>query len=338
MLSLFEEYGLAIFQANRRTYLNSALVHASAAAGSRSSVDMSAAVRAYFDVQLVDGYKSPVTGETKGATNTISMKTFPDYLFVQVQKFAYSTSDGSMKKLDIDFEVCEQLDLGAYRGNGKLAHEECLPDSAETTGPPPIPAKLRAVANELISMGFGEDASLRAAFVSNGTAEVATNWLMENIEDPHVNEKFVMPSGTPSSSGIDPNMVGAIVEMGFTEHQAKHALKQVTDVAGAIEWLFSNMDNIPVESAETGESSASSAQPEPSATAAAPARHKKYKDGGEKYELIGMISHMGSRPDSGHYVAHMLKEGKWVLFNDEKVALSQDPPKKLAYVYLYKRV
>eukprot|EP00959_Pyramimonas_sp_CCMP1952_P424179 8884723-Pyramimonas_sp.AAC.2 len=40
----------------------------------------------------------------------------------------------------------------------------------------------------------------------------------------------------------------------------------------------------------------------------------------------------------GHYVCHIKKEGRWVLYNDEKVAVSQKPPLDLGYLYIYKRV
>lgn len=40
----------------------------------------------------------------------------------------------------------------------------------------------------------------------------------------------------------------------------------------------------------------------------------------------------------GHYVAHILKDGQWVIFNDSKVALSEHPPKELGYLYLYERL
>ena len=39
-----------------------------------------------------------------------------------------------------------------------------------------------------------------------------------------------------------------------------------------------------------------------------------------KYRLLAIISHMGRNTECGHYVAHVKKEGKWVLFNDEKVS------------------
>lgn len=60
-------------------------------------------------------------------------------------------------------------------------------------------------------------------------------------------------------------------------------------------------------------------------------------DGPGKYELVGFVSHMGANTACGHYVAHLLKEGRWVIFNDEKVAVSERPPKDLGYLYLFKR-
>lgn len=44
-----------------------------------------------------------------------------------------------------------------------------------------------------------------------------------------------------------------------------------------------------------------------------------FRDGSGKYRLVGFISHMGTSPHSGHYVAHLLRGGRWVLYNDEKV-------------------
>lgn len=31
------------------------------------------------------------------------------------------------------------------------------------------------------------------------------------------------------------------------------------------------------------------------------------------------------------------KEGRWVIYNDEKVAVSANPPKDLGYLYVFKR-
>jgi ubiquitin carboxyl-terminal hydrolase 5/13 len=52
---------------------------------------------------------------------------------------------------------------------------------------------------------------------------------------------------------------------------------------------------------------------------------------------MAFITHLGTSTMSGHYVAHIKKDGKWVLFNDAKVAEAENPPRDLAYLYIYKR-
>ena len=47
---------------------------------------------------------------------------------------------------------------------------------------------------------------------------------------------------------------------------------------------------------------------------------------------------MGANTACGHYVCHIFKEGKWVIYNDEKVAISENPPLGLGYLYLFERV
>jgi len=56
------------------------------------------------------------------------------------------------------------------------------------------------------------------------------------------------------------------------------------------------------------------------------------------YKLFAFITHMGSSTQSGHYVSHIKVNGKWYIFNDSKVAESQEPPRELAYIYFYERV
>lgn len=47
---------------------------------------------------------------------------------------------------------------------------------------------------------------------------------------------------------------------------------------------------------------------------------------------------MGTSTMCGHYVCHILKEGRWIIYNDNKVAVSEAPPKDMGYLYLYRRV
>lgn len=56
------------------------------------------------------------------------------------------------------------------------------------------------------------------------------------------------------------------------------------------------------------------------------------------YQLHGVVTHLGASVGSGHYVAHIKKEGEWVLYNDNKVAASSDPPLGMGYIYFFKRL
>ena len=79
-------------------------------------------------------------------------------------------------------------------------------------------------------------------------------------------------------------------------------------------------------------------EPGAQATSARPETSTPLTDGSSRYKLVAIISHMGTSTCVGHYVCHILKEGRWVIYNDEKVALSEKPPKKLGYLYLYERI
>lgn len=118
------------------------------------------------------------------------------------------------------------------------------------------------------------------------------------------------------------------MSMGFSREHAVQALSSTNNnVEAAIDWAL----NMP-----EGSVPSNSATTTTTATAAVPT--KKFRDGPGKYRLVAFISHIGNHPSSGHYVAHILKDGRWVIFNDETVALSEHPPKDLAYLYLYQRV
>jgi ubiquitin carboxyl-terminal hydrolase 5/13 len=119
------------------------------------------------------------------------------------------------------------------------------------------------------------------------------------------------------------------MSMGFSRTHAVRALSQANNnVEAAVDWAL----NTPEDSSAFHSLIESSPQ-------SPPAQQTKthYRDGNGKYRLVAFISHIGNHPSSGHYVAHILKNDRWVIFNDEKVALSEQPPKDLAYLYLYKR-
>lgn len=61
------------------------------------------------------------------------------------------------------------------------------------------------------------------------------------------------------------------------------------------------------------------------------------EDGSGEYVMVGTVSHIGKHTGSGHYVAHMKRGDKWVIFNDEKVAYCETAPLEHAYMYLFQR-
>lgn len=111
-----------------------------------------------------------------------------------------------------------------------------------------------------------------------------------------------------------------LTAMGFPEPAATRALQETNgDAERAADWLMMRMDSI--------DSLLPNAMPSlPPLT-----------DGSGKYELVAFVSHMGRNTGSGHYVCHIKREGKWVLYNDAKVALSQKTPFGHGYLYFYQR-
>jgi len=140
---------------------------------------------------------------------------------------------------------------------------------------------------------------------------------------------------TDDSGGVDETVVQSLVaNLGaFTADQVRAALKETSGAADrAADWLFSHMDDLDGAIAALSTKAASGGSNGGSGSSSIPV-----EDGEGRYTLTGMVSHIGKNTGSGHYVAHLKKEGKWVIFNDEKVALSSKPPFLHAYVYLYQR-
>ncbi|KOB76671.1 Ubiquitin carboxyl-terminal hydrolase [Operophtera brumata] len=220
--------------------------------------------------------------------------------------------------------------------------ETVLPESSPSA---PAPVYNETLLPLLREMGFPIEACKKALYYTNNSGmEAASNWLMEHVTDWDFE-----------------NNVEQIMSMGFTRPQAAKALNATDgNVERAVDWIFSHADSLDAVDAP--------------AVATAPDRTLGCRDGPEKYRLIAFISHMGTSTmvghyvchvlhegrwvifnDNkyrliafishmgtstmvGHYVCHVLHEGRWVIFNDNKVSLSENPPKDLGYLYLYERL
>ena len=122
-----------------------------------------------------------------------------------------------------------------------------------------------------------------------------------------------------------------LMDMAFTRDQAIKALKMTdNNMERAVDWIFNHPDDLgndPDDESAAQSTSSTSRDDRANLT-----------NGSPKYKLVAFISHMGTSCLVGHYVCHILKEGRWVIFNDAKVAASQNTPKKMGYFYLYQRV
>ena len=269
-------------------------------------------------VEVIDGFYSSAIQAKTQALKRIGFKSFPKYLCIQVRRY-YVSSDWTPKKMEVLIPFPESLDLEQYKSNGVLAGEEELPQEGVVATSVEVADEVLVA--QLVSMGFSENGCKRAALATgNSNSEAAMEWIFSHMEDDDFNTP-IQETTTVSSSSPDPAHVSMLCDMGFTAPQAAHALSTTGgDIERAAEWLFSHagdLDTIPTTSAVAADTATTSAK--------------------GQYTLHGIISHIGTSTGSGHYVAHILKNGKWVLFNDEKVAESKSPPLELGYMYIYRR-
>jgi ubiquitin carboxyl-terminal hydrolase 5/13 len=264
--------------------------------------------RALGRVKL-EGFRSPTMGEVSDNTwKSSGIASMPPFLLTSVNRY-YFTESYQAAKLDCEVEMPLELDLEGFRGKGLQPGEIEMPQSAITQ---PTEEVNMEIVNQLAMMGFTENLVRQACVATkNAGPEQALQWCLEN------------PNGRAESlngsSAMDPEAVMMLTAMGFTEVQAGKALKATEGNAErAADWLLSRADQL------------DSLQEEP-------VEKKETNDGEGKYELVGIVSHLGSSTAVGHYVAHIKVDGQWLIFNDELVAKSRKPPINFGYLYLYRR-
>jgi len=179
-------------------------------------------------------------------------------------------------------------------------------------------------------MGFAPNGCRRAAMKNPQGFDAALEWVFQHMSDPDFDAPIEAPApaagGAPAASAASEESIAMLESMGFSRPQVLKALKATNNnVERAADWIFSHMDTM----------DADDDAPAPAA-AAAPADNMSDHSG--KYRLKAIISHMGTSAHCGHYVAHVRKDGRWVLYNDEKVSVSENPPFDLGYLYVYESV
>jgi ubiquitin carboxyl-terminal hydrolase 5/13 len=233
----------------------------------------------FFGNEVVD-YNNPTVGHPAPATKSNRMHGFPRYLMVKLGRY-YVGDNWVQVKIDARVPMPEELDLSRYRATGPQSHEVLMPESASgaasasSSSAAPAPAAKVAdesVVAQLVSMGFSENGSRKAAMEHNDV-EMAMNWILMHMEDPDFNDPPVDPSApavepmvvTDTASDAQLESIGMIVSMGYTEDQAKAALRatdnnlerfvfrmceNIARVLSraveyrALDWIFSHIDDL----------------------------------------------------------------------------------------------
>nr|CAG4714026.1 unnamed protein product [Naegleria fowleri] len=299
----------------------------------RPKVPLSKCLEAFAEVDAVENFYSSALGRKTIGLKQTKLSTFPDYLFVQIRKFVL---DGWVpKKLDVFITDAEELDLTSIRGTGLKPNEQELPSDEPKQESIYIDMQ---IVQSLVEMGIPENRAKRGAWKTNNVGlDAAMDWVFDHSGDADIDEPIPEPSkkqsGNASSNAPSDSDVEAIMNLGFPKEHAVVALKQTSNnIERAAEWLFSHMDDIDQYLREETSASTVTAKVE---------KHETFSDGSGKYELIGFVSHIGANTGCGHYVCHLKREvegqQKWVLYNDSKVLVSENPPFDMGYLYLYKR-
>ncbi|KAI3988164.1 hypothetical protein MKX01_011953 [Papaver californicum] len=290
----------------------------------RPRVPLEACLEIFSAPEEVHEFHSSVLKAKTTAIKTTGLTSFPDYLVLHMRKFVME--EGWVpKKLDVYIDVPDVIDISHMRSKGLQPGEELLPE--EVAGSVTVESSPSAddnIVSQLVVMGFNNLHCKKAAInTSNAGVEEAMNWLLSHMDDPDIDDLICESVPLP----VDQSQVDTLVSFGFQEDIAIKALKASGgNIEKATDWIFSN----PNASAPS-DMDATPSGAECSADGGLP-------DGGGKYKLIGLVSHIGTSTHCGHYVAHVNKDGKWVIFNDDKVGVSHNPPKDMGYLYFFERL
>ncbi|XP_065877757.1 ubiquitin carboxyl-terminal hydrolase 14 [Euphorbia lathyris] len=277
--------------------------------------------------EIEDFYSTALRSKTT-AQKTAGLTSFPDYLVLHMRKFVME--EGWVpKKLDVYIDVPDVIDISHMRSRGLQPGEEVLPDG-EVPGDAVESNTILAnedIVSQLVSMGFNRLHCQKAAINTFNTGvEEAMNWLLPHMDDPDID--VPISQNAQGTEVVDQSKVDTLISFGFQQEIARKALKASGgDIEKAAEWIFSNPDA----------SASSDTNATTSSTTANPV-DSGLSDGGGRYRLFGIVSHIGTSTQCGHYVAHVLKDGRWVIFNDNKVGVSVNPPKDMGYLYFFERL
>ncbi|CCH43508.1 Ubiquitin carboxyl-terminal hydrolase [Wickerhamomyces ciferrii] len=288
-------------------------------------------------------YLTPEEIEWKNSKNEneiiekqVFFKTYPKYLVTSIQRI--QLENWIPIKTDVPLSLPDSFNIQDYQPSSIIEQDEVEihEDDQETTNKfEPNTESL----NNLLQMGFPESRATKALYITgNIDTETAMNWLFQHLEDPTIDDPIEFkPVSSSNEPKVDESQILALQDMGFTSQLSKKALiLNNNDVNSSIEWLFSNPDDNGII-----ETTATTIKETPDEKIT---KFESKAIESSEYKLKAVICHKGSQVTSGHYVAFIKKQEKWILFNDEKVVdvtgdqNSWDEIEKNGYVYIWERV
>lgn len=317
-------------------------------------------LKAAFADVVVDDWYSPAAKQKTAAFKRNRLATFPAFLALQISKFKYD--EGWVpKKVLMELQVPDELDLSGLRATGLVEGEVELPASdsapssastsastANTSAPAAKKMWDQHVVDSLVEIGIPIFRAQRASHATIGQGmDAAMDWAFSHGEDPDIDLPLeeetpavvapAAPAAAPAPAAnttFSEELILNVMDMGFDRKKAVKALKETGgDIERAVEWLFSH----PEDTGDDDEAAAPTSGATVPATSAKDAI-KSLPDGKGRYELFAFICHMGTSTMSGHYLVYIKKNGKWALYNDEKVNEVAEPPKGHGYLYFYRRL
>ncbi|KAL6283749.1 hypothetical protein ACE6H2_014678 [Prunus campanulata] len=291
----------------------------------RPRVPLEACLASFSSPEEIQDFYSTALKAKTTAVKSGGLTSFPDYLVLHMRKFVMEVG-WVPKKLDVYVDVPDIIDISHMCSKGLQPGEELLPEGVPGEEEEPNkPVADESIVSQLVSMGFSHLHCQKAAInTSNTGVEEAMNWLLSHMDDPDIDA----PISEGGQNVVDQSKVDMLLSFGFQEDVARTALKASGgDIEKATDWIFNNPD----ASVSTDMDATTSENAPTAADAGLP-------DGGGRYRLIGIVSHIGTSTQCGHYVAHIFKDGRWVIFNDDKVGASVNTPKDMGYLYFFERL
>ncbi|CAG8433718.1 11276_t:CDS:10 [Ambispora gerdemannii] len=261
---------------------------------------------------MIEHYSCPCCNKATQALKNRRFITFPEILVIQLRRFETRRSEFEHyipRKIPAPVIISEEIiNFDNYLAHGKQPNEELLPEENKNN----VPQFDQNALDQLLSMGFPEIRSKKALTATgNSGAESAMTWLFEHMDDPDIDVPYT--SANPVVSNVSEEDIASLTDMGFPRTRVKKALAETNNnVERAVEWLFSHPND------DVGEQNSIDAE----------TINAKFGDPSlpANYEISCVISHKGTSVHSGHYVAHVRKDGRWVLYNDNKVRKSHGEP------------